>query len=169
MKINRYTVFLLLLAGCSLSPQLRREDAAGQLSFTAAGSLQRVYETMLDHARTCYERASSSNIYLVLGNSAFPGNNGTIRILRQRALAQEELFSIEMSRRDDGTTEVTEVTVSYAQQRFRMAAAAMEAWIKKGSSECNRDQVDVECICTRDGDDGKGRLFAGMTVAGKSS
>jgi hypothetical protein len=139
-----YALLLLVVSACApaTSDQLRA-DPAGVHSFMADGDYQAVYQKVLSRAQKCFEQAAGGN--MSVRGAVIPGSrSSTIIIENVRAVGAEMLFTIDISQSD---ADRTEVRVYYSSQRFRSAAATIEAWILKDSAECLRGRIFVECAC----------------------
>lgn len=127
-----------------MTAQHLRENPAGFYSFKVGADYTTVYEKALAHARSCYEDSKTTNNFVVHGDSFPESKKSTIIIVRQRALSQETLFTMDFVQTGLSSTDVN---VYYAMHRYKNAALTMEEWITKDSKECNIASVVVECAC----------------------
>lgn len=136
---------VLLLCGCGpTTADMLRRNPAGVYSFTIADDYHTVFQKTLDHAKNCYEGAVYGDDMRVRGDTDIEEGKARISIAHVRVLDVETLFAIDITKTAGNASNVK---VYYARTRLKFVAPLVEDWLKKGSNECQRSRVVLDCVC----------------------
>ena len=123
------------LAGCAPATlQGLREKPAGQASFEVRQNYQRVYRTVINNARRCWQTGMVTAQVVVQGDLYTDIRTAEITVALHGAVGVDTHLGIDIKAIEEDRTEIR---VYYAMSGGARSAKAIERWVKDGATECS--------------------------------
>lgn len=122
------------LAGCApATMQGLREKPGGSGSFEAAQDYQRVYRTVLDNARRCYQHGMVTATMVVQGDLFTDTRTGVVTVALHGGMGVDTHLGVDVKSLGENRTQVT---TYHAMSGWSDSPAMVRQWVLDGSAEC---------------------------------